>query len=348
MRIGLVTAFYDEKFGGNEYYLAKELSKLGHEVFIYVSRYSVPRYGKIRKINSKTDLSNVFVRRLDSFGIKSKGMIWLKNLKNQVKKDNLDVVHIQEWFMPMSFQLRQFRNLVLTQRIERFPLSVKILFYLYGKKVMKRSKAMTTLTTQAKTQLAKQKIKKNIHVIPNGVDTELFKPSKRSNRIFNILFVGRFSDEKGLDILLRAVSRLKFSHKLTLVSAGPVKQKYIEMAKRLDLNFKVVSSLPQSRLSEYYASADVVVIPSLKEPFGFVTLESLSCGTPVIGSDIGGMRDIIHPEIGLKVKPGSTNDLIRALNKMHAVSSSLKNCREFILQNYSWQSTAKKYLEVYR
>jgi len=49
MKIALITAFYEEKERGNEYYLAKNLSKLGHEVVIYVSEFSVPRYGKITK-----------------------------------------------------------------------------------------------------------------------------------------------------------------------------------------------------------------------------------------------------------------------------------------------------------
>ena len=77
MRIALITAFYDEEYGGNEYYLAKNLAEKGHEVFIYVSEYSVPRYNKSKKINSTTKLKNVHIIRLSCIGVKSKGMIYL-------------------------------------------------------------------------------------------------------------------------------------------------------------------------------------------------------------------------------------------------------------------------------
>ncbi|MFP4401281.1 MAG: glycosyltransferase family 4 protein, partial [Candidatus Woesearchaeota archaeon] len=100
MKIGLITAYYSEEFGGNEYYLAKELTKKGHEVFIYVSRFTPQRFG-LKRTKKGSSLKNIHVIRLPSIGIKKWGLLFLWGLKKQIKNDNLDVVHVQEWFMPL-------------------------------------------------------------------------------------------------------------------------------------------------------------------------------------------------------------------------------------------------------
>ena len=61
MRIALITSYYEEKYGGNEYYLSKFLSDMGHEVKIYVTEYSIPRYGKIKKVDEGSSINNVEV-----------------------------------------------------------------------------------------------------------------------------------------------------------------------------------------------------------------------------------------------------------------------------------------------
>ena len=83
---------------------------------------------------------------------------------------------------------------------------------------------------------------------------------------------------------------------------GPEKTNIITQIKELTVKAKIKDFIDPKDLPKVYSSADITVIPSLTEPFGFVTLESLACGTPVIGSDLGGMRDIINEKIGLKIK----------------------------------------------
>ena len=85
MKIALITSYYEEKYGGNEYYLAKFLSKQGHKVNIYVTKYTIPRYGKIKKTNKKSKIKNVEVIRLNSIGIRKKGMNYLFGLKKKIK-----------------------------------------------------------------------------------------------------------------------------------------------------------------------------------------------------------------------------------------------------------------------
>ncbi|MBT3303920.1 glycosyltransferase family 4 protein [Candidatus Woesearchaeota archaeon] len=350
MKIALITAFYDEREKGNEYYLADNLTKLGHEITIYVSKFSVPRYGKVRKITEGSKLKNVRVIRLNSCGIKRKGMLKLRGLKKKIEKENFDAIHLQEWFMPMGWQLRKLKNLVLTQRIEKIPTIIKIAYHLYGKKLLRNAKTVTTLTTQAKNELEKLGIKREIKVISNGVDTELFSPKKHTkSEKLRILYVGRLSKEKGINKLITACSKLNYDYCLKIIGSGDKEMQLKKLANDSKINCEFLGKKPQSELPNYYSEADVLVIPSLKEPFGFVTLEALSCGTPVIGSNIGGMRDVIDNTVGIKVKPGSLAELVNALKEMQKKAEGLrKKCREYIIKNYSWTVVAKKYSEAYK
>jgi glycosyltransferase involved in cell wall biosynthesis len=350
MKIALITAFYDENEQVNEFYLAKKLSELGHKVSIIVSRFSIPRYGMAETINSGSKLKNVNVIRLDSFGIKKKGMLFFNGLNKVIKDGKFDVVHLQEWFMPMGFQLRKIKNLVLTQRIERIPFAVKIIYWVYGRKLLENAKSITSLTSDAKKELEKLGLKKEIKIIPNGVDTTIFYPQKHSeSSTFRILFAGRLAKEKGVSLLINACSKLNFSYELKIIGSGDEELPLKKLAKELKTNAGFIGKKQQAELPKYYSEADVLAVPSIKEPFGFVTLEALSCGTPVAGSDIGGMRDIITDKVGVKFPAGDSGALSEALKKMHETAKELrKNCREHALKNYSWDVIAEKYLEEYQ
>lgn len=344
MKIGIITAFYDEKRKGNEYYLAKYFSKKGHEVIIYVSKYSVPRYGKVRKLISGSELSNVTVKRLPSIGWKRKGMLWLRGLKNVVSEDKLDVIHIQEWFMPMAFQLRKL-DLVLTQRREKIDIPILIYYKFIGRKLLNKAKAVSALTSQARNSLKKAGLKRDIDLIPNGVDTNVFKPLRKGgNEKFTILYVGRLSKEKGVDVLIKACQELN-DYSLILLGSGPEENKLKKLA--AGINSEFIGERSQYKLPHYYSNADVVVVPSYKEPFGFVTLEALSCGTPVIGSNMGGMRDVINERVGILVRAGNVQELHNALIEIKT-RNLRKNCRDFVLKNYDWDIISDKYLDLYK
>jgi glycosyltransferase involved in cell wall biosynthesis len=356
MKIALITSYYEEMYGGNEYYLAKYLSELGHQVYIYVSKYSIPRYGKIKKVNSGTSLKNVHVIRLNSVGIKKIGLNYLFGLKNQLKKDKIDVIHVQEWFMPLVFSCLGFKNLILTQRINKYPLILKIYVRILGWFILKKAKEITSLTTESKKELIKYTgiSEDNINIIPNGVDIELFRPSKPlfKKDKFTILFVGRLSKEKGINFLIEACKDLKFNYKLIIVGNGPYKKKMLKQIKKnkLQNKIKLIDFIEHKLMPKVYSSADILVMPSIKEPFGFVALESLSCGTPVIASNIGGMKDIITDEIGIKVNPANKKELIKAIinikNRKY-LKKLREKCHNYIIKKYSWKVIIKKYLELY-
>ena len=204
-----------------------------------------------------------------------------------------------------------------------------------------------------------------VDVIPCGVDLTLFQPGDRDEARAKLglsgdvlLFVGRMDPIKGLDILLRAVALLRDRPALTLVVVGgsaseTEMQRAQSMASDLGIE-KLVQfrgSVAQEELPAYYNAATVCVIPSHYESFGLVAIESLACGTPVIGSMVGGLPTVIHDEengflvpwrhpaeFAERVETYLTDDKLREDLTRQARPSVLK---------FGWGAVAQRVISVY-
>jgi glycosyltransferase involved in cell wall biosynthesis len=169
-----------------------------------------------------------------------------------------------------------------------------------------------------------------ICVIPNSVDTSVFCPRKSgflqqkwgiSGPV--ILFVGRLTAHKGLEVLVRAYDRIESQFpraNLVIVGRGPDEEHLRTTLNELQL--RQVSFLglqPWSVMKEIYPECEFLVLPSFYEPFGNVVLEAMACGLPVIGSKIGGMADIIsHGETGFHIIPGNVEQLTKYMRMLLA------------------------------
>ncbi|MDD5729535.1 MAG: glycosyltransferase family 4 protein [Candidatus Omnitrophica bacterium] len=132
-------------------------------------------------------------------------------------------------------------------------------------------------------------IKKEYAVIPNGVDISMFKPA--SSRVFKaaskrVLFAGRLDARKGIETLFYAFNEAgkAAGAKLTVAGHGPEKSRLMRLARSLDIQADFIGKVSQEDLAQIYNAADLLVMPSLYEPFGMVALEAMACGTPVIVS----------------------------------------------------------------
>lgn len=133
-----------------------------------------------------------------------------------------------------------------------------------------------------------------ISYLPNGVDTSIFKP-KAQKKVFEFLFIGRLEPQKNISALLRAVRFLnKKQRKVLIIGSGKEKKALEKMAELFDINLTIISKIPHSQLSKYYNNSKIFVLPSLKEGQPKVLLEAMSCGLPVIASDIEAHREIIE------------------------------------------------------
>jgi len=208
--------------------------------------------------------------------------------------------------------------------------------------------------------------KAKIRIVPNGVDTQRFKPSescesmKRQIGIDSklcVLFVGRLIPRKGLPYLIEAAKQIvkEFSQTLFLiVGDGPLRKhlaSYLEKTK-LSGNFVFLGDVSEKVLPAVYNCADIFVLPSTQEGQGIALLEAQATAKPIVAFDVGGVREaIIDKETGLLVKPDS-RELADALMKL-LVNWSLREKmgrkgREFVMDNFSWDICAQKMLQVYR
>jgi glycosyltransferase involved in cell wall biosynthesis len=195
-----------------------------------------------------------------------------------------------------------------------------------------------------------------VFVSHNGVDTEEFRPAKEKKLDNLLLFVGRPEKRKGLHVLLNSLMYLEIPVRLKIV--GPtsndsyVKEALVSIKKKGMHEVECLGKVSKENLIDLYQRASVFVCPSLWEDFGLVTLEALSCGTPVVASNVGGIKEVVkHNTNGILVPPNNPKDLAVALRKLLAdkgLRETLgKNGRKIIEDNFSWDSIAKRLIEIY-
>ena len=170
-----------------------------------------------------------------------------------------------------------------------------------------------------------------LRILPRGLDSHLFHPSRRESAFWRarglaegelgMLFVGRISKEKNLDLIVTAINRLTDSpsHVRPLfVGDGP----YMAEMKKLLPNAIFTGYLDGEDLASAYASADFFVFPSTTDTFGNVILEAQASGLPVIVSDIGGPRDLVsHGIDGLISKGHDAGELTEAIRTLASDST---------------------------
>ncbi|MCJ7605674.1 MAG: glycosyltransferase [Dehalococcoidales bacterium] len=198
----------------------------------------------------------------------------------------------------------------------------------------------------------------NIGVVPCGVNMELFQPVDKSaarrklgvNDETILLFVGRIDPVKGVDRLLKAVPNVRSGKKVRLLVIGgddtsrhetdKLKQLAAELGITDAVDFR--GMVKQEELPDYYSAADVCVLPSYYESFGLVALESLACGTPVVASDVGDLKNIIVPgKTGYVMDDNSPESLAEGISRTLAAPgletpASIRSS----VQSFSWDSIA--------
>lgn len=214
-----------------------------------------------------------------------------------------------------------------------------------------------------------------VQIIPCGVDTTLFRPQNRQQArralalpeaLPLVLFVGRLQPLKGLDTLLRAVHLVRQQHPLLqalivgggLDASDPHEAEELAclrvLAEHLELtpHLTFIKAQPQETLAQYYAAADVFVLPSHYESFGMVALEAMACGIPVVASHVGGLAStIVHERTGLLAPVGDWPAFARAIMRVLASPTLRDMCRHASVQRaqtYAWPRVVERNVQLYQ
>ena len=175
-----------------------------------------------------------------------------------------------------------------------------------------------------------------IDVVPNFIDINGYAKRRReTHEGVNIIYVGRMSKEKGVQILMRAFERVCKSNKnarLFLIGAGPSLDDYRALAREIGIETKVLfpGHLSYEMLDYYYSIADIFVHPALfNEPFNLTLLEAMAHEIPILVSDVGSLSSIVK-EAGIVFEMGNVDDLEDKLSFLLAnsdrISALSKKC----------------------
>jgi len=203
---------------------------------------------------------------------------------------------------------------------------------------------------------------KKVMVVPNGVDTHIFRPQDKNQmrkklgyRIDEKIVVSssRLTPKNGLDYLIKAVGRVP-RLKLIIIGDGEQKKSLQSLISSLNLDDRVflLGYLEHSRLPEYLNMADIFCRPSINEGFGISFIESMACKVPTIGTSVGGITDIITDgNNGLLVPPEDTEALTRALKRAiqdkHLSRSLAENGLKTVKERFTWEVVLRQMDNVY-
>ena len=195
-----------------------------------------------------------------------------------------------------------------------------------------------------------------LKIFPRGLDTELFTPARRepafwekfgaSNSQVRLLYVGRISREKDLDVLANTYRRLRdegLPVQLFVVGHGPYSQGLSELLP--DAVF--TGYLTGTELAIAYASADVFAFPSTTDTFGNVIIEAQASGVPVVVSDSGGPKELVEDKAnGLITKSHDVEDFTRAVRALvvdRGLRKRMGECARKSVVDRSWPSAFRKF-----
>jgi glycosyltransferase involved in cell wall biosynthesis len=188
-------------------------------------------------------------------------------------------------------------------------------------------------------------------VVPNGVDGALFSPARDGRRVEEptVVFAGRMDDQKGVDVLLRAVSLLSPRPRLRLVGGGWKDAEYRRLAAELGLGERVefLGQVPRADLPVLLRSASVVAVPSRYENLPLSVLEGMACGVPVVVSRVGGVPEMIDDGVEGTLVPAEVPEaLAAALDRLlrdHALAAKMGAAgRRRVLAEFTWESVAAR------
>ncbi len=200
-----------------------------------------------------------------------------------------------------------------------------------------------------------------IHVVPVGVDPDLFKPLPEVTRIPGRIVTTASADValKGLHYLLEAVAKLRTERpEAHLVIIGKPKEggKAMDTLARLGLDDHVewVSGVPDQRIVELYSECEVACVPSLYEGFSLPAIEAMSSAAPLVATTGGALPEVAgeHGDSALLVEPGDSDALAAAIKNVlddpELAERLGRRARERVLDKWSWHHTALRTVEQYR
>ena len=199
--------------------------------------------------------------------------------------------------------------------------------------------------------LAKKTMGADMPVIPNGVDTEEFKPRDSENKDLQVLTVARLTERKRIQDLIKAIEGIEGTN-LKIVGEGEKESKLRQKTRELGLEDKIdfKGYVPHEKLPQVYGEADVFVLPSLNEGMSNAVLEAMSSGLPIITTKTGGTEELLNGngEIIPKKSPEKIKKKIKEYKENPELKETHGKKSRKLAEEMSWNEVAELYVKKYK
>ena len=370
MHICMITREFPPEGGGIGYYVAnlsKKLAERGHKTTI-ITRGSTKK--TIKETIDGIDVYKVSFFPLYPIHMQIHG-VFVKSLFNSLESQ-FDLVHIHSPVAPpIKTKLPIITTVHTPMKIDSKYHEIVNLYSLGQKiqstyftppveyKLFSISDSITAVAHSVANELKEYGLNpKEITVIGNGVNQEVFAPiQNREIKEEYILYTGRLHARKGLIDLLDCAERVCRENKqvrFIVCGGGPFYDKLNEEVQRRGMRekFLLQGFIKKERLIQLYKNATIHVVPSHYEGLPTVVLEGMSCGLPVVATDVGGNSEVISNNVNGFLIPSKNPDamaeiIIKLLNDPALRERIGKSARKTIEENYSWDKITDKILQCY-
>jgi glycosyltransferase involved in cell wall biosynthesis len=292
-----------------------------------------------------------------------------------IHRYRIDLIH-SHWFVPSGLigaLLRRFTGIPHVATVHGSDVNILkkyMLLHPFCRFITRNSSFITVNSTYMKRQLlmVSPGCTEMVRVIPMGIDPEQFVSLKNSDirarypAEYIIFSAGRLIELKGITYLIEAMPGIlsRFPDtRLLIAGDGPEKENLIKKIQTLNLGSRVtlLGTISHQDLPAYYHSADIFVLPSIftsgmTEALGVVLLEAMASGCPVIGSNIGGIPDIITDgENGFLVPERNpvilAEKIILLLSDISIAEQFRQRGHETVRIRFSWEKISRQFSEIY-
>jgi glycosyltransferase involved in cell wall biosynthesis len=367
--------------------LANGFARVGHSVTVADRPCAKPRSSLDQRTEVVTvPVSSGRLRRLAAlWAIGSRLNVWcdalryLWSLRRRLRLETFDVVHVHDealafllsLVIPGRFYYTSHTSVWALKRAQSEKLSLgERLDAAIESFAIRNSHATIALSDY----LAAQVPSALIETIAHGIETQSWQPLERATSRsalgmngddFVAVFVGRIHPQKGLDVLIEAVRKIapdrpRFHLFVIGSHGGHYSARESPSVYAIDLLRRAVGAPIRfvgflehhsTELRQYLSAADVAVVPSRYEPFGYVALEALAMSLPVIASRTGGLAQTITDDVGLLVPPGDASALAFAMGTAHDEPLRLRawseKCRARVEYGYSRDQSVARHLALF-
>lgn len=368
--------------------IAKSLKKRGHEVCIIIPENTTkisnipdvkihPVFFKRKEIiDGQLDFnfpcmdphprSSFLFEDMTKLQIKQYERAFRSAIEEEIKEFHPDIIHSQHiWFISGILNDYNIPYIITSHGSEFITYKKTDLFDKYGFNAAEHCKKIITISNDNMDEIIKKfpNVKNKLVFIKNGYNSQEFfvenlnkkdilkefSIDKEYNKI--VLFVGRISKMKGIDVLLKAAKIYETKEVLTLIAGdGDFYNQLNILKEKLKLkNVVFLGNKAPDDLRKLYNISDVLVLPSRKEALPLVAIEALACGTPAIVTDQSGMPDIINKDVGLTFKMDDERMLAEKINSIlnNEILFDKDTIVNYARNNYSQEILMDKLLDIY-